>query len=163
MTTPPPEGAEPTSAEAPAAAEGAVPSTAPPAPPPPVPETSPAGSWGPPGKTRNWLGVAVLSIITCGIYYIFWCYYVFRDNKEHSGDGVGGGLGALFGFFSIISYFVLPNEIENIYRKAGKTSPVSALIGLWNLLPLVGFFIWVYKVQTAINDRWEEVGAVRTA
>jgi hypothetical protein len=34
-------------------------------------------------------------------------------------------------------------------------------VGLCNLIPIVGWFIWLYKVQTAINERWEEMGAVR--
>jgi hypothetical protein len=32
-------------------------------------------------------------------------------------------------------------------------------LGLWFLLPIVGFFIWYIKVQEAINDFWMRRGA----
>ena len=118
-----------------------------------------AGGWGPPGQIRNWGTVAILTIITCGIYGIFWQYYVFRDNKEHSGDGVGGGVAVIFAIFiSVVNIFLLPAEIGNIYAKAGQEKPVSGPTGFWCLIPIVGWFIWLYKVQTAINTRWEQMG-----
>ncbi len=159
MTTPPPEDAEPTPAETPPAAEGAVPASAPP---PPSPPATTGGGWGPPGKIRSWGVVAILTIITCGIYGIFWQYYVFRDNKEHSGEGVGGGVAVIFAIFiGIVNIFLLPAEVGNIYAKADQEKPVSGVTGFWVLIPIVGWFIWLYKVQTAINTRWEQMGAVR--
>jgi hypothetical protein len=161
MTTPPPEGAESMPpAEVPRAAEGAAPV---PASPPPPPAVRPATSgWGPPGKIRSWGVVAILTIITCGIYGIFWQYFVFEENKQHSGDGVGGVVGVILAIFiGIVNIFLLPAEVGNIYAKAGKEKPVRGVTGFWVLIPIVGWFIWLYKVQTAINDRWEEMGAVR--
>ena len=140
-----------------------APETPPPAPetppPPPVPATSSTGDWGPPGQVRSWLSVALLTLVTCGIYGIFWQYYVFRDNKEHSGDGVGGTVGVILAIFvGIVNAFLLPHEVGAIYEKAGQERPVSAVTGFWLLLPIVGFFIWVFKIQTAINTRWEQMG-----
>ena len=60
-----------------------------PAPPPPPPAAS--SGWGPVGTVRNPWFVAIISIITLGIYYLFWQYQVFRDLKQHTGEGVGGG------------------------------------------------------------------------
>ena len=128
-------------------------------PPPPVSTPASSGGWGPPGDTRNWLVVALLSIVTCGIYFWFWSYYVFRDNKEHSGEGVGGTVGVIFAILvGIVNLFLLPHEVGAIYEKAGQERPVSAVTGFWNLIPIVGSFIWLYKVQTAINTRWEQLG-----
>ena len=175
MTTPPPEDAEPTPAEptpaetpnaaeptpseTPSAAEASPPV---PAPPPPAPPATQSGGWGPPGKIRSWGVVAILSIITCGIYFFFWSYYVFEEDKQHSGDGVGGVVGVILAIFvGIVNWFLLPAEVGNIYAKAGREKPVSGVTGFWNLIPIVGWFIWLYKVQTAINTRWEEMGAVR--
>jgi hypothetical protein len=136
-------------------AESLEPATAPP---PPAPVAN-AGGWGPPGQIRSWGTVAILSIVTCGIYAIFWQYYVFRDNKEHSGEGVGGGVAVIFAIFiGIVNVFLLPAEEGNIYAKAGQEKPVSGVTGFWVLIPLVGWFIWLYKVQTAINTRWEQLG-----
>ena len=56
----------------------------PPAPPVPAPPSAPAtrAGWGPPGKIRSWVAVALLSIITCGIYFMFWQYYVFPTTRS---------------------------------------------------------------------------------
>jgi hypothetical protein len=37
--------------------------------------------------------------------------------------------------------------------------PVSGVTGFWNLIPLVGWIIWVIKVQGALNDEWVRGGA----
>jgi hypothetical protein len=143
------ENEEPTAA--------AEPLTPVPAPPPAAPMAT--GGWGPPGKIRNWGTVAVLTIITCGIYGLFWQYYVFKENKDHSGEGVGGGVGLLFAIFiGIVNIFLLPAEIGNIYAKAGQEKPVHGPTGWWAIIPFVGWFIWLYKVQNAINARWEQMG-----
>jgi len=174
MTTPPPEDSEAPSAEAPPAeappaeapaAEAPRAESAPPVPAPPPPTgvaPSGAGGWGPPGKIRSWGVVAVLTIITCGIYGLFWQYYVFEEDKQHSGDGVGGVVGVILAIFiGIVNIFLLPAEVGNIYAKAGQEKPVSGVTGFWVLIPIVGWFIWLYKVQTAINTRWESLGVVK--
>jgi hypothetical protein len=178
MTTPPPEGVdppppegveppigEPPTSEPPAAEPAAAPPGAEAAPvpaPPPPPMATRAGGWGPPGKIRSWGVVAILTIITCGIYGFFWQYFMFNENKEYSGDGVGGVVGVILAIFiGIVNVFLLPTEIKNIYEKAGKQSPVRWTVGLWNLIPIVGWFIWLYKVQTAENDLWEAAGVIR--
>ena len=140
---------------------GATPPPPPPAPapPPPAPSATMAGGWGPPGKIRNWVTVAILTIITCGIYAIFWQYYVFKENKEHSGEGVGGAVGVILAIFiGVVNVFLLPAEVGNIYAKAGQEKPVHGPTGFWAFIPIVGWFIWLYKVQTAINTRWEQMG-----
>jgi hypothetical protein len=35
--------------------------------------------------------------------------------------------------------------------------------GLWILLPLVGWFVWIVKVQGALNRYWESHAAPATA
>jgi len=130
-----------------------------PAPPPPPAAASPG--WGPVGTPRNFWFVAFISIITLGIYYLFWQYQVFRDLKQHTGEGVGGVVGLVIGILiGIVNWFLLPSEIGNMYAKAGMEKPVRGVTGFWNLIPIVGFFIWVWKVQTAMNERWESAGAV---
>ena len=129
-----------------------------PAPPPP-PAASPG--WGPVGTPRNFWFVAFISIITLGIYYLFWQYQSFRDLKQHTGEGVGGVVGLVIGILiGIVNWFLLPSEIGNMYAKAGMEKPVTGVTGFWNLIPIVGFFIWVWKVQTAMNERWESAGAM---
>src|SRR5581483_11121810 len=95
---------------------------------------------GPVGKVRSPLTVLLLSIVTLGIYALYWYYKTFEEMKEYSGEGLGGLLGLLLAFFcSIIAAFILPNEVGQLYVKEGKDPPpVSAITGLWVLLPLIG-------------------------
>ena len=124
-------------------------------PPPPTPVPSAAG-WGPVGKVRNPAFVIVISIITIGIYFLYWTYQVFRELKDHTGDGVGGPIGLVIGILiGIVNWFLLPSDIGNMYAKAGQEKPVSGVTGVWNLIPIVGFFIWVWKVQSAMNRIYE--------
>ena len=122
---------------------------------PPPPPAASAG-WGPVGTVRNPWFVAIISIITLGIYYLFWQYQVFRDLKQHTGEGVGGVIGLVIGIvIGIVNWFLIPSEIGNIYEKLGREKPVRGVTGFWNLIPIVGFFIWVWKVQSAMNRIYE--------
>lgn len=62
---------------------------------------------------------------------------------------------------SIVNLFLLPAEVGSIYAKAGHEKPVESTTGFWNLIPFVGWFVWLYKVQTAINTRGEQMGVTR--
>jgi hypothetical protein len=125
-----------------------------PASPPPPPVS--ASGWGPKGKVRDPLAVALLSIVTLGIYYLVWNYKDFEENKEFSGEGVGGVVGLILGLLlGIVNWFLLPAEIGHIYEKMGREKPVTGVTGFWNLIPLVGFFIWIFKVQNAMNRLYE--------
>jgi hypothetical protein len=122
-----------------------------PAPPPP-----PSAGWGPKGKVREPIAVAIFSIITLGIYFLVWTYKIFQENKDYSGEGIGGIIGLVIGIvIGIVNWFVIPSEIGKIYEKQGLEKPVRGVTGWWNLIPIVGFFIWVFKVQGAMNRLYE--------
>jgi hypothetical protein len=124
-----------------------------PAPPPPPPATP---GWGPKGKVREPVAVIIFSIITLGIYYLVWTYKVFKENKDFSGDGIGGVIGLVIGIvIGIVNWFLLPSEIGTIYEKMGREKPVSGVTGFWNFIPILGFIIWVVKVQGAMNRLYE--------
>jgi amino acid transporter len=111
---------------------------------------------GPTGTTRSPVAVILLSLITLGIYFVYWQYATFKEMKEHSNEGIGGGLGLVIAIFlSIVNSFLIPSEVANLYKRRGQEPPVTALTGFWVLLPLVGFIIWVLKVQGRLNDYWE--------
>ena len=44
------------------------------------------------GKVRNVLAPVGLSIITLGIYGLYWQYATFQEMKDHSNQGIGGVL-----------------------------------------------------------------------
>ena len=112
------------------------------------------------GETRAPLTVILLTIITLGIYGLWWYYRNFEDIKQYSGEGAGGLLGLLLALFcGIIAVFLLPAEVGNLYGRDGAAKPVSGLTAFWNLIPLVGWFIYIYKVQNALNRFWASKGA----
>jgi hypothetical protein len=128
------------------------------APPPYAPPSRPPP--GALGKPRS-IGVSILlAIVTIGIYTYVWTYKTHDELKRHTGQGLGGGIGLLIYFFvSPVTYFLIPGEIKSMYEAAGEQSPVSAIWGLWFLLPLIGNIIWFVKVQGALNDYWVARGA----
>jgi Domain of unknown function (DUF4234) len=129
-------------------------------PPPPAP-TSPGGA-SQPGKIRNWLAPILLSIITLGIYYFVYQFKTFKEMKAFSGNGIGGGVALIFAFLcSIVNLFLLPAEVGDLYVGDSKERPVSAVTALWNLIPILGTFIYYFKVQGALNELWESKGATK--
>jgi hypothetical protein len=112
-------------------------------------------SRGPVGNVRSPIAVILLSIITLGIYSLYWQYSSFKEMKVHTGEGIGGGLGLVFAILlGIVNVFLLPHEVGRLYAREGQPEPVTALTGFWVILPIVGGIIWVFKTQGRLNDYW---------
>ena len=132
--------------------------TVPPTPPPTAPVPVPVGDGGV-VKVRDPVVVVVLTIVTLGIYHLYWIYQVYRELKETQRDGIGPVLGLILAILlGIVNWFVLPSEIGNMYERQGKQKPVRGVTGFWNFLPLIGWIIWLVKMQNALNRQWEELG-----
>jgi hypothetical protein len=122
---------------------------------------------GPLGQERGVLFVILISLITIGIYYLYWVYKTQEEVKEHSGQGIGGVLGLVIALVvGFITPFVIPSEIGKMYEQDGQQSPVNGWTGLWatlGILILIGPFVWFVKVQRALNRYWsskqEQAGA----
>jgi hypothetical protein len=113
------------------------------------------------GKIRNPWIIILLSIVTIGIYSLVWQYSTFKEMKDYSGVGLGGGLGLVLAIFiSIVNTFVMPAEVGNLYGAENQPKPVSGVTGFWVLLPIIGSFIWLFKVQGSLNKFWSAHGAV---
>ena len=113
------------------------------------------------GKERSPVAVILLTLITLGIYGLYWQYATFKEMKENSGQGIGGGLGLVIAIFiGIVNCFLMPSEIANLYRARGKDAGISGITGLWVLIPLLGWIIWVVKVQGRLNQYWADTPAV---
>lgn len=111
---------------------------------------------GPLGQRRGVAFVILISIITLGIYHLYWTYKTYEEMKQHTGDGLGGVLGLVIALvIGIVNAFVIPSELANMYERDGQQRPMSGWMGLWWFLPLIGFIIWTIKVQGALNRYWE--------
>jgi hypothetical protein len=130
----------------------------------PYPPQPPYGDYpgptGPLGRPRP-VGMSILlAIVTLGIYCFVWVYQTQKEIKDHSGIGVGGGLGLLLYFLiGIVTVFLVPAEINEMMRLTGRESKVTGLTGFWILIPIAGAFIWFVKVQGQLNEYWESLGA----
>jgi hypothetical protein len=102
-------------------------------------------------------------VITFGIYGLFWFYAVHKEMKEHSGNGLGGGIALLiYVLVGVVSPFITSSEVGELYSRAGRPKPVSGTTGLWYIpgfLILVGPIVWFVKTNDALNDYWRAVGA----
>jgi hypothetical protein len=113
------------------------------------------------GNTRS-IGLSILwAVLTLGIYTFVWTYKTHDEIKRYSGNGVGGVVGlVIYIVISPVTFFVVPSEVRYMYEDLdGGQSPVSAIYGLWFLLPLIGPLIWFIQVQGALNRYWEGKGA----
>jgi hypothetical protein len=123
---------------------------------------------GPLGQKRG-IGFGILMfIVTFGIYSLYWTYKTFEEMRQHTGEGLGGVVGLVIGIVvGIVNYFVIPSEVGKMYKKDGREAPFTGWTGLWLLLPLIGAFVWWFKVQGALNHYWDakasEAGAPATA
>jgi hypothetical protein len=130
--------------------------------PPPAQAGSPPAPYGHGGVGRiRSTGVSILLfIITFGIYGWFWYYGAHEEMKKHKGDGLGGPIALILAIFvSFVMPFLTSDEVGKLYERRGQPKPVSALTGLWILLPLIGGFVWFIKTNGALNDYWRSLGA----
>ena len=121
--------------------------------------SSPSSATGPVGHPRGILFVLLISLITLGIYTLYWAYKTHEEMKQHTGDGLGGVLGLVVWIIvSPVSAFVIPSEAGKMYARDGREPPVTGWTGLW-LFPfgifLIPAIVWFVKVQGALNRYWE--------
>lgn len=121
---------------------------------------APAGTGKTLGQQRG-IGITiVLTIVTLGIYAIVWQWKAFNEVKNYRGQGVGG-LGGFFLSFVLVSVFLLPSYVGKMHQEDGKTAPVTGWSGFWILVPYLGTFIWIAKIQGALNEFWVGKGQAR--
>lgn len=117
------------------------------------------------GKVRPTGVCILLSIVTLGVYGLYWYFSVHEEMKKHSGTGLGGGVALLLAFFvGIVMPYVTSSEVGGLYERRGQVPPVSGVTGLWYFPGIFLFFIgpivWFVKTNGALNAYWRSVGAV---
>ena len=116
---------------------------------------------GPLGQPRG-IGFAILmTIVTLGIYSLYWVFKTQDEVKNHSGQGVGGVLGlVIYIVVSVVTWFLIPSEVGKMLTRDGRPAPFTGWTGLWLLLPIIGAFVWFIKIQGALNRYWESKASV---
>jgi len=117
------------------------------------------------GKIRSTGTCVLLTIVTLGIYSLFWYYKTHDEMKRHTGEGIGGGIALLLALVvGIVMPFISSSEVGKLYERKGRKAPVGAGTGLWYLLLgwffFVGAIVWFVKTNGALNDYWRSEGAV---
>lgn len=112
-----------------------------------------------PGKIRPPGTVVALMIITLGLYGLFYYYDTFESLKRwRGGEGLSGAVVLLLSVFvpgaALMLPWLLPAYVGRMYRRHNLPAPITGHTGWWCLLPLIGMFVWVFKVQGALNDFW---------
>lgn len=115
------------------------------------------------GKTRNPWGVWLLSVVTFGIYGLWWYYTINAELRDyHEQIRVQPGLSlmaVLFGYFTleiatVVSWVRTGGRICQAQQLAGSRARCSGGIGF--LLVLVGFAAVYYQSQ--LNKVWDACG-----
>lgn len=130
-----------------------------------APATYGAPGGAPLGKVRGTGVCIVLAIVTFGIYSLYWYFKTHEEMKQHSGQGVGGGVGLILALFvGFVMPYLTASEVGGLYKRRGQEPPVSGLTGLWyfpGMFILVGPIVWFVKTNGALNRYWESLGATR--
>ena len=123
-------------------------------------------------KMRNPLGVLALSLITLGIYYCFWWYFINREMRDFgNANGVDLGqspgvsvLAITLGAFVIIPPFVsvwgTGRRMEGTQRTAGISGGSGPLFFVLHIIPIVNLFAPIY-MQMELNKAWRAIGGRR--
>jgi hypothetical protein len=118
------------------------------------------------------------------LYSFWWVYRSYRDVQRHRGRGVPAPLGLVLDVVGkVITFFLLPVEIERMASEDGRETPITWRVGrapfgfvlaglfLWSrtdtakapeelgvlvvaLAGIVVFLRWVAEVQAALNRSW---------
>lgn len=118
-------------------------------------------------KLRSPLGVAVLVLVTLGIYGFFWWYYINKEMVEYGrakgtdelGDSPGKSVLALFpgGLLiipSIMSTIGTSKRTQAAARLSGRPEGINGWIALLLLLFITPAF-YAY-LQSDLNKTWEQ-------
>jgi Domain of unknown function (DUF4234) len=138
---------------------------------PPIPKTKVVlNEHGATAKIRNpWL-VALFCLITFGIYYLFWYYFVNRemaDYGEANGIDIGHSPGMSVVAITIGSIIIVPPFVSIFHtgtrmritrRVAGRPGGSAGIFFVLSILPLVGIFAPTY-LQSELNGAWERLPA----
>lgn len=114
------------------------------------------------GSSRNIVVCIILSIITCGIYALYWIYVLNEDINSLAGEpeATGGGLVILFtiitcGIYGLYWNYKMGERVDVIKNRLGRPSSSTSILFL--VLDIFGLAIVNYIImQDTINKAVEQ-------
>ena len=115
------------------------------------------------GTNRNIVLCIICTLITCGIYSLYWMYVLNEEINSLSGEenATNGGLVILFsiitcGIYSLYWYYKMGERTDTIKQKIGMSAGSSNILFL--VLGIIGFGIVNYIImQDVINKSVENM------
>ncbi len=120
---------------------------------------------GPKGVVRNPVMVLVLSVVTCGIYGLWWWYTILTELRNFTQDeDINPTINlVLLLLLGCIWQFVLPFKMGKWILKARQIAGLPEeedKSTTWLILSLLCLgIVVVYLIQTELNRIWESGGA----
>lgn len=120
-------------------------------------------------KIRSPVAVAIFSIITLGIYVLFWWYFANREMADYGrakgtkelGDSPGKSLLAVFpgGLIIVPAIWTTITTFQRVQaaQKLAGQQPINGWLGL--VLYLVFSPAYIAYMQSGLNSVWEAQGA----
>ena len=129
-------------------------------------ESVPIGNGPSEAKLRSPWVVAILSVITIGIYFIFWWYFINREMRdlgeqtgqtEELGESPGTSvlaitLGALVIVPALVSLYRGTQRVQAASRAVGRPDTLNGWIAL--ILYLLLFPAFAAYLQSDLNNTW---------
>ena len=113
------------------------------------------------GKRRKGLNVVLLTIVTCGIYMLWWYYQCMEDVNNASGEKRMNSMALLLGsiFCSPVILYMLYKMDKNIARLSQENgTEYKENFILWILMTLlcgIGSIIAAFQICDALNAIWD--------
>ena len=115
-------------------------------------------------KTRDPLGVALLTLVTVGIYFFFWYYYVNREMSELGGargtDELGDSPGTSVLAVTLGALVIVP-AIVSLYNTFKRTQSAARLTGVEPLNGWIALLFYLFLgigfpayLQSGLNKVW---------
>jgi hypothetical protein len=115
-------------------------------------------------KIRNIIAVPVLAIITVGIYFFFWWYFIHRELRDYGRakgtDELGTSPGTSLLAVTLGALIIVP-AIVSIYRAFHRVTAAQRLTGVDPLNGWIGLLLFIVfspayyaYVQSGLNSVW---------
>lgn len=105
---------------------------------------------------RGWVRVLVLTILSFGLYSIYWFYVTRRDVFKEGGQHKSAFLHTLGLFVPILNFFIYYWLVKDVAELAGKVKAkevqVPLLVLLWIFVSIAGQVM----TQVSWNDYWDK-------